>query len=174
MSAYDNGNPNGWTDIKHGFYSQASKILLRKYRTKSKSGKWISSPYEALVFGIAYSFTVAKSETKDNYGYMYMSMDALAWELGCSYATVERAIKNLVKDKLLLKVDRKDRKESYDTEAYYAVMSTLETLYTEMKDVVFKNDETHKKRQPKKDKKNKLEAENNRLKELLKENGVIW
>jgi hypothetical protein len=174
MSAYEDGNPSGWTEKKHGFYSQASKILLRRYRTKSENGKWMSSPYEALVFGIAYSFTVAKSETKDNYGYMYMSMDALAWEIGCSYSTVEKAIKNLLKDELLLKVEKKDRRENYDTEAYCAVMSKLESLFEEVKDITFKSDETHKKRKPKKDKENKLKRENDELKRLLEEKGVVW
>lgn len=161
-------NLNKWNHIDHGFFVMVNKILLRKYRRKSPSGKYMSSPYESIIFGIIHSFTVNNTkEDSKNYGYMYMSIDRLSWEIGTSYSTTEECIKNLLNDGLIVKVDKKDRKETYDTEAYMAVMSKLEILAKEYEDITYENDENYKKRETKNDRYARLLEENNRLKQQI-------
>ena len=90
MSEERDGNPNNWpapgkvngkivSKDTAGFYVQASNDLLRFYRKKTDSGKYVSSPYESLVFGRIYNFTSSMGE--NDYGYCSKSVDFLAWEL---------------------------------------------------------------------------------------------
>lgn len=136
----------------------ASMNLLRFYRRKADNGKYIGSPYESLVFGEIYGFTVG-----GNFGYCSLSVDEIAWDLGMSHNSVRNALSNLLKDGFIEIVDKSSQDKTKDTIAYVANMNRLQQLNDEIKHITFDNDPTFVKR-PARDytKKSKREIETKR------------
>jgi hypothetical protein len=95
----------------------ASDFLLRKYVKYGK--RIVGSPYEALVFGKIFRLQQCK------YGYCSLSKEKLAWELGTSYKTILRAIKNLLKDGYIKEVEHALEDDFIETTCYVAILDNL-------------------------------------------------